>query len=75
MLRGLPMRGGPMPGRTVRYTQLFAPGLDSTEDIRGAWLPRPVQPGEIVRDGGLLIAVQTSASLPSRRHDRHGECG
>jgi len=66
MLRGLPMRGGPMPWKNSEDTpNFFAPGLDSTEDIRGGLGYQGLSNLEkFVRDGGLLIAVQTSASLP-----------
>jgi len=64
--RGMPMRGSPMPWKNTAETpNMVAPGLDSTDDIRGglgfAGLAHLEQ---FVRDGGLLIAVQTSASLP-----------
>jgi len=66
ILRGLPMRGSALPWKNSEETpNLVAPGLDSTDDIRGglgyAGLANLEQ---FVRDGGLLIAVQTSAALP-----------
>jgi len=66
MLRGLPMRGGPMPWKTSPDTpNFFSPGLDSTDDIRGGLGYQGLANLEkFVREGGLLIAVQTSASLP-----------
>jgi hypothetical protein len=66
MLRGVPMRGKPMPWKNSDDTPNFtAPGLDSTEDIRGGLGYQGLANLErFVREGGLLIAVQTSASLP-----------
>jgi hypothetical protein len=68
MLRGLPMRNGiaPMPWKYSAETPNFvAPGLDSTEDIRGGLGYQGLANLEkFVSDGGLLIAVQTSAALP-----------
>jgi hypothetical protein len=66
MLRGLPMRGSPLPWKNSEDTPNFtAPGLDSTEDIRGGLGYQGLANLErFVREGGLLIAVQTSASLP-----------
>jgi hypothetical protein len=66
MLRGLPMRGQPLPWKNSDDTPNFtAPGLDSTEDIRGGLGYQGLANLErFVREGGLLLAVQTSASLP-----------
>ncbi len=66
MLRGVPMRGQPMPWKNSEDTPNFtAPGLDSTDDIRGGLGYQGLANIErFVRDGGLLIAVQTSAALP-----------
>jgi hypothetical protein len=66
MLRGLPMRGAPMPWKNSADTpNFFSPGLDSTDDIRGGLGYQGLANLEkFVREGGLLIAVQTSASLP-----------
>ena len=66
MLRGVPMRGQPMPWKNSEDTPNFtAPGLDSTDDIRGGLGYQGLANLErFVRDGGLLIAVQTSAALP-----------
>ena len=66
MLRGLPMRGKPMPWKNSDDTPNFtAPGLDSTDDIRGGLGYQGLANLErFVSEGGLLIAVQTSASLP-----------
>jgi len=66
LLRGLPMRGDPRPWKNSGETPNFvAPGLDSTDDIRGGLGYQGLANLErFVREGGLLIAVQTSASLP-----------
>ncbi|HEY6350401.1 MAG TPA: M14 family zinc carboxypeptidase [Candidatus Angelobacter sp.] len=66
MIRGLPMRGNPMPWKNTAETpNLVAPGLDSTDDIRGGLgYSGLAHLEQFVRDGGLLMAVQTSASLP-----------
>jgi hypothetical protein len=67
MLRGQPVRGGDaMPWKNSADTPNFvAPGLDSTGDIRGGLGYQGLANLELfVRDGGLLIAVQTSAALP-----------
>lgn len=66
VLRGLPMRGDPRPWKNSPETPNFvAPGLDSTDDIRGGLGYQGLANLErFVREGGLLIAVQTSASLP-----------
>jgi hypothetical protein len=66
IIRGLPMRGNPMPWKNSDETpNLFARGLDSTDDIRGGLgYSGLANLEQFVRDGGLLIAVQTSASLP-----------
>ncbi|HEX7286693.1 MAG TPA: hypothetical protein VF532_10965, partial [Candidatus Angelobacter sp.] len=68
MLRGLPVRNGiaPMPWKNTAETPNFvAPGLDSTDDIRGGLGYQGLANLErFVSEGGLLIAVQTSAALP-----------
>lgn len=66
VLRGLPMRGNPHPWKNSAETpNLVAPGLDSTDDIRGGLGYQGLANLErFVREGGLLLAVQTSASLP-----------
>ena len=66
MLRGFPMKGGPMPWKTSAETpNFFAPGLDSTDDIRGGLGYSGLGHLEqFVREGGLLMAMQTSAQLP-----------
>lgn len=65
-LRGLPMRGVPRPWKNTDETPNFtAPGLDSTDDIRGGLGYQGLANLErFVREGGLLIAVQSSAWLP-----------
>src|SRR5205807_6272486 len=66
MIRGLPMRGQPRPWKNSSETPNFvAPGLDSTEDIRGGLgYSGLANLEQFVREGGLLMAVQSSASLP-----------
>jgi hypothetical protein len=66
LLRGLPMRGEPRPWKNTPETPSFvAPGLDSTDDIRGGLGYQGLANLEhFVSEGGLLIAVQSSASLP-----------
>lgn len=65
-LRGLPMRGGPRPWENTPDTPNFvAPGLDSSTDIRGGLGYQGLANLErFVSDGGLLLAVQSSAALP-----------
>jgi hypothetical protein len=65
-LRGLPMRGAPRPWKNSAETPNFvAAGLDSTDDIRGGLGYQGLANLErFVREGGLLIAVQSSAALP-----------
>jgi hypothetical protein len=66
VIRGLPMRGNPLPWKNSDETpNLVAKGLDSTDDIRGGLgYTGLANLEQFVRDGGLLIAVQTSAALP-----------
>ena len=66
IIRGFPMRGNPMPWKNSAETpNLTAPGLDSTDDIRGGLgYSGLAHLEQFVHDGGLLMAVQTSASLP-----------
>jgi hypothetical protein len=66
ILRGIPMRGDPMPWKNTEDTPNFtAKGLDTADDIRGGLGYQGLANLEkFVRDGGLLIAVQTSAALP-----------
>ena len=65
-LRGLPMRGEPRPWQNTADTPNFvAPGLDSTADIRGGLGYQGLANLErFVSEGGLLLAVQSSAALP-----------
>lgn len=65
-LRGLPMRGGPRPWENTPDTPNFvAPGLDSSTDIRGGLGYQGLANLErFVSEGGLLLAVQSSAALP-----------
>src|SRR5437660_3075258 len=66
VIRGLAMRGGPRPWQNTDDTPNFvAPGLDSTADIRGGLGYQGLANLErFVSDGGLLLAVQSSAALP-----------
>ena len=66
VLRGLPMRGDPRPWKNSSETPNFvAPGLDSTDDIRGGLGYQGLANLErFVREGGLLMAVQSSAAVP-----------
>src|SRR5579864_854703 len=66
IIRGLPMRGNPMPWKNTAETpNLTAPGLDSTDDIRGGLgYSGLAHLEQFVQAGGLLMAVQTSAALP-----------
>jgi hypothetical protein len=66
IIRGLPMRGSALPWKKSNDTpNLFAPGLDSTDDIRGGLgFSGLANLEQFVRDGGLLIAVQSSAAVP-----------
>jgi hypothetical protein len=61
------MRGGPMPWKNTPETPNFvAPGLDSSDDIRGGLgYSGLANLEQFVREGGLLVAVQTSAFLPA----------
>ena len=65
-LRGLPMRGGPRPWENTPDTPNFvAPGLDSSTDIRGGLGYQGLGNLErFVSEGGLLLAVQSSAAIP-----------
>ena len=65
-LRGLPMRGGPRPWENTPDTPNFvAPGLDSSTDIRGGLGYQGLGNLErFVNEGGLLLAVQSSAAIP-----------
>jgi hypothetical protein len=66
IIRGLPMRGTPLPWKNSADTPNFvAQGLDSTDDIRGGLgYSGLANLEQFVREGGLLIAVQSSAALP-----------
>ncbi|HXM43530.1 MAG TPA: hypothetical protein VN924_20000, partial [Bryobacteraceae bacterium] len=65
-MQGLPMQGNPMPWKGMPETPSFAaPGLDSSDDIRGGFGYAGIASLErFVREGGLLIAVGESAALP-----------
>jgi hypothetical protein len=66
MIRGLPMRGSALAWKNSEETpNLVTPGLDSTDDMRGGFgYSGLANLEQFVREGGLLIAVQSSASLP-----------
>jgi hypothetical protein len=66
IIRGLPMRGGTLPWKNSADTpNLVAKGLDSTDDIRGGLgFSGLANLEQFVRDGGLLIAAQSSAAVP-----------
>jgi hypothetical protein len=65
-MQGLPMQGNAMPWRGTAETPSFgAPGLDSSDDIRGGLGYSGVAGLErFVREGGLLVAVGESQALP-----------
>ncbi len=66
ILRGIPMRGTPMAWKNTPETpNLVAPGIDSTDDMRGGLGYSGLMNLEkFVNDGGLMIAVTASAALP-----------
>jgi hypothetical protein len=66
MLQGIPLRGNPMPWENTPETpSFFAPGLDSSDDIRGGLgYSGLANLGKFVQDGGLLVAVESASALP-----------
>ena len=66
MLQGIPLRGNPMPWKNTPETpNFFAPGLDSSDDIRGGLSYSGLANlGEFVRQGGLLVTVEGASVLP-----------
>jgi hypothetical protein len=66
MLQGIPLRGNPMPWKNTPETpSFFAPGLDSSDDIRGGLgYSGLANVGKFVQDGGLLVAVESASALP-----------
>jgi len=66
MLRGIPVRGNPMPWKNTPETpSFFAPGLDTSDDIRGGLgYSGLANLEEFVRQGGLLVTVESAATLP-----------
>ena len=66
MLQGIPLRGNPMPWKNTPETpNFFAPGLDSSDDIRGGLgYSGLANLGEFVRRGGLLVTVEGASVLP-----------
>jgi hypothetical protein len=65
LIRGLPRRGGPMPWKnTPEMPNLVAPGLDTTDDMRGGLGYTGLANLEkFVEEGGLLVAIQSSAMI------------
>jgi hypothetical protein len=65
-IQGLPMQGNAMPWKSSAETPSFgAPGLDTSDDIRGGFGYSGVASLErFVREGGLLVAIGESAALP-----------
>ncbi len=67
LMRGIVKRGNrPLAWKNTPETpNLYAPGLDQADDIRGGLgLSGVANLEKFVRDGGLLLAMQSSASLP-----------
>jgi hypothetical protein len=68
LLRGIPMRDGApgLPWKNSPGTpNLVAPGIPETDDIRGgAGFSGIANLEEFVRDGGLVLAVQSAAAIP-----------
>ncbi len=66
MLQGIPLRGNPMPWKNTPETpSFFAPGLDSSDDIRGGLgYSGLANLGKFVGEGGLLVAVESASALP-----------
>jgi hypothetical protein len=68
LLRGIPMRDGAsaLPWKNSQLTpNLVARGMPEADDIRGgAGFSGLANLEEFVRDGGLLLAVQSAAAIP-----------
>jgi hypothetical protein len=66
MLQGIPLRGNPMPWKNTPETpNFFAPGLDSSDDIRGGLgYSGLAKLGRFVQEGGLLVTVEGASVLP-----------
>jgi Zinc carboxypeptidase len=66
MIQGIPLRGNPMPWKnTAEMPNLFAPGLDQSDDIRGGLgLSGVANLEKFSSDGGLLITVENASTLP-----------
>jgi hypothetical protein len=67
MLQGIPLRGNPMPWKATPETpSFFAPGLDSSDDIRGGLGYSGLANLEkFVAQGGLLVTVESASALPA----------
>ena len=65
-IQGIPIRGNVLPWKnTAEMPNLVAPGLDEADDIRGGLgYTGLANLEQFVRDGGALIAAQSSAALP-----------
>jgi len=65
-IQGIPVRGSALPWKnSADMPNLVAPGLDETDDIRGGLgYTGLANIEQFVRDGGVLIAAQSSAGLP-----------
>ena len=66
MLQGIPLRGNPMPWKNNLETpSFFAPGLDSSDDIRGGLgYSGLANLGRFVQEGGLMVTVEGASVLP-----------
>ena len=65
-VRGIPMRGNPMPWKNKADTpNLYRPGLSEADDIRGGLGYEGLTNLQtFVEEGGLLLAMQGSSQLP-----------
>jgi hypothetical protein len=66
ILQGIPLRGNSMPWKNTPETpSFFAPGLDSSDDIRGGLGYSGLANLEkFVAQGGLLVTVESASVLP-----------
>jgi hypothetical protein len=65
-LTGIPLRANPLPWKnTEEMPNLFSPGLDTSDDIRGGLGYSGLANLEkFVKEGGLLVTVGGAATLP-----------